>query len=123
MEDCAVPVPAGITQDLATVGPVLVMARVNDSAALQDSFFPLGGGQHDIRIKAEVRQETKIWTGDRVRLQITVRDRKVVAVPGDLTNALRAARETEDLKLLSPGKQSFLIRRIEEAAKPETRDD
>ena len=120
---CAFPVPAEITQYLATAVPILVMARVSDSALLQVSFFPVGGGQHYIRIKAKVRQETRICTGDRVRVQITVRDCKVVAVPGDLTNALRAARETEDLKLLSPGKQSFLIRRIEEAAKPETRDD
>jgi hypothetical protein len=34
MDYCAVPVPASVTQALGTKGPVLVMARVNDSEAI-----------------------------------------------------------------------------------------
>lgn len=46
MDYCAVPVPAEITEALGTKGPVLVMARVNDSEPFKVSLFPVGGGQH-----------------------------------------------------------------------------
>jgi hypothetical protein len=122
MDYCAVPVPAKITQALGTKGPVLVMARVNDSEPFTVSLFPTGGGQHYIRIKAKVRKETKTKAGDRVRMQITVLDRADVTISKDLMSALRAEGVTEDFKSLPPGKQNFIIRRIDDAAKPETRD-
>jgi len=58
----------------------------------------LRGGKHFIRITAKVRQETKTRTGDRVRLRFTVPDRAVV---------------TKDFKALPPGKQNFIVRRID----------
>jgi len=122
MDYCAVPVPAEITQALGTKGPVLVMARVNDSEPFKVSLFPAGGGQHYIRIKAKVRKETETRTGDRVRVRITVLDRADVTIAEDLMSALRAEGVTEDFKSLPPGKQNFLIRRIDDAARPETRD-
>ena len=121
MDYCAVPVPAEITHALGSNGPVLVMARLNDSAPFQVSLFPVGGGQHYIRIKAKVRQETKAKTGDRVQLRFTVLDRADISIPEDLMNTLRAEGVTEVFALLPPGKQNFMIRRIAEAAKPETR--
>ena len=121
MDYCAVPVPAQITNALGTKGPVLVMARVNDSAPFQVSLFPVGGGQHYIRIKAKVRQETKTSTGDRVRVRVTVLDRADVTIPQDLMSALRAEGATKAFKSLPPGKQNFMIRRLVDAAKPETR--
>ena len=121
MDYCAVPVPAQITNALGTKGPVLVMARVNDSAPFQVSLFPVGGGQHYIRIKAKVRQETKTSTGDRVRVRVTVLDRADVTIPKDLMSALRAEGATKAFKSLPPGKQNFMIRRLVDAAKPETR--
>ena len=36
--------------------------------------------------------------------------------------ALKAERVTEAFKSLPPGKQNFIIRRINDAVKPETRD-
>jgi hypothetical protein len=122
MHYCAVPVPAEITQTLGTKGPVLVMARVNDSEPFKVSLFPIGGGRHYIRIKATVRNETKTKTGDQVRVRITVLDRADVTISDDLMSALRAEGVTEDFKSLPPGKQNFIIRRIDGAAKPETRD-
>jgi hypothetical protein len=121
MDYCAVPVPAEITEALGTKGPVLVMARVNDSDPFQVSLFPVGGGKHYIRIKARVRQETNTKTGDCVRLRITVLDRAEVTIPDDLMSALRADGALEDFNSLPPGKQNFIIRRIDDAAKPETR--
>ena len=121
MDYCAVPVPAQITNALENKGPVLVMARVNDSAPFQVSLFPVGGGQHYIRIKAKVRQETKTSIGDRVRVLVTVLDRADVTIPQDLMSALRAEGATKAFKSLPPGKQNFMIRRLVDAAKPETR--
>jgi hypothetical protein len=122
MDYCAVPVPAEITQALGTKGPVLVMAQVNDSEPFKVSLFPIGGGKHYIRIKAKVRKETETKTGDRIRMQITVLDRADVTISEDLMSALRAEGVAEDFKSLPPGKQNFIIRRIDDAAKPETRD-
>ncbi len=122
MDYCAVAVPAEITQALGTKGPVLVMARVNDSEPFQVSLFPVGGGQHYIRIKAKVRQETGTKAGDRIRVRFTVIDRAAVAIPDDLMNALRSEGVVDGFEALPPGKQSFIIRRIDEAARPETRE-
>ena len=121
MDYCAVPVPAKITEALGTKGPVLVMARVNNSEPFQVSLFPVGGGQHYIRIKAKVRQETSTKTGDRVQVRFTVLDRADVEIPEDLMSALTAEGMTASFKSLPPGKQNFIIRKIDEAVKPETR--
>ena len=98
------------------------MARVNDSNPFQVSLFPVGGGQHYIRIKAKVRQETNTKTGDRVRVRFTVLDRATVEIPEDLMSALKAEGVTEAFKSLPPGKQNFIIRRIGDAVKPVTRE-
>ncbi len=121
MDYCAVAVPARITEALGTTGPVLVMAHVNDSAAFKVSLFPVGGGQHYIRIKAAVRKETRTETGERVAIRFTVLDRADVTYPEDLLGALEAKRVTDGFTSLPPGRANFLLRRIEEAAKPETR--
>lgn len=121
MDYCAVAVPSAITQALGTKGPVLVMARVNDSAPFKVSLFPVGGGKHYIRIKAAVRRATKTVVGDRVQIRITVLDRADIAYPPDLLAALRAKGVTTAFKSLAPGKQNFIIRRIDEAVQPETR--
>lgn len=114
-------VPAEITQALGTTGPVLVTAQVNDSEPFQVSLFPIGGGKHYIRIKAKVRQETKTATGDVVRVRFTVLDRADVTIPEDLMTALRADGVLDDFTALPAGKQNFIVRRIDEAARPETR--
>jgi hypothetical protein len=122
MDYCAVPVPAKVTETLGTKGPVLVMARVNDSDPFQVSLFPAGGGQHYIRIKAKVREETDTKTGDRVRVRFTILDRSAVEIPEDLRRALKAGGVSEAFKSLPHGKQNFIIRRIGDAVKPETRE-
>jgi len=121
MDYCAVAVPAAITQALGTKASVLVMARVNESEPFKVSLFPVGGGKHYIRIKAKVRQETKTKTGDRIRIRFTVLDRADITLPKDLATALREERVIDDFKSLPPGKQNFILRKIDEASKPETR--
>jgi hypothetical protein len=121
MDYCAVPVPPRITEALGTTSAVLVQACLNDSAPFKVSLFPVGGGRHYIRVKAKVRKETRTKTGDRVRIRITVLDRAAVTYPADLLSALRAAGATSDFKALPPGRQNFIVRRIDEAVKSETR--
>jgi hypothetical protein len=122
MDYCAVPVPVEITEALGTKGPVLVMARVNESGAFQVSLFPVGGGQHYIRIKAKVRKECGIKVGDGIKVEITVLDRALVDIPEDLMKALRAEKAEGSFKSLSPGRQNFIVRRINEAVKQQTRE-
>ena len=95
MNYCAVPVPAAITAALGTTGPVLVMAHVNESKPFRVSLFPVGGGQHYLRIKAKVRQETGTTTGDRICVRFTVLDRAQVEIPDDLRRALATHAVTE----------------------------
>jgi hypothetical protein len=121
MDYCAVPVPAKITEALGTHGAVAVSARLNESEPFTVSLFPVGGGRHYIRIKAQVRKETRTKTGDPVHLQITVLDRATVACPADLLSALQANGAASNFEALPPGRRAFIIRRIEEAVKPETR--
>jgi len=75
-----------------------------------------------MRIRARVRVESKIFTGDRVRVQISVLDRADVTIPGDLRTALHAGNVTDDFTAPSPGRQNFMIRRIGDAVRPETRE-
>lgn len=121
MDYCAVAVPAKITEALGTHAAVAVTARLNDSAPFAVSLFPVGGGRHYIRIRAKVRKETRTKTGDRVQVRFTVLDRAAVTYPADVLSALRTAGVTKEFKALTPGRQSFIIRRIDEAVKPETR--
>lgn len=121
MDYCAVPVPPTITEALGTHSAVLVLARLNDSAPFKVSLFPVGGGRHYIRVKAKVRKETQTKTGDSVLMRITVLDRAAVDYPADLLSALRAEGVTKAFKALPPGRQNFIVRRIDEAVKPETR--
>ena len=121
LDYCAVSVPAHITTSLGTAGPVAVLARLNDSAEFKVSLFPVGGGQHYIRIKAAVRKETLTRAGERVQIRLTVLDRSAISYPKDLLAALQAKRVIDLFKSLPLGKQNFILRRIEEAVKPETR--
>jgi hypothetical protein len=121
MNYCAVLVPAPITEALGTKGQVLVSAQVNDTEPFQVSLFPVGGGQHFMRIKAQIRQETKTRVGDRIHVRLTVLDRAAVQIPEDLMSVLAAEGMTAAFNALPPGQQNFIIRRIGEAAKPQTR--
>lgn len=122
MDYCAVPVPSAITEALGTKGPVLVEACVNDSAPFQVSLFPVGGGQHYIRIKASVRKLTKTREGDSVRLEFVVVDPGDVVIPEDLMVMLEAEGLVDAFMDIPPGKRNFIIRRIKEVAKPATRE-
>jgi hypothetical protein len=121
MDYCAVAVPARISKALGTRGPVQVMARVNGSEPFQVSLFPVGGGQHCIRIKAKIRRETMTRAGDLIQVRMTVLDRTAVEIPEDLVMALRVTGLSQIFDAMPAGRRNSTIRRINEAVKPETR--
>jgi hypothetical protein len=123
MDYCAIPVPASVTRALGTTAAVLVMARVNHSAPFKVSLFPVGGGKHYIRIRKKVRVEANLKEGDRVRVRIRVLDRDADStIPKDLEKALRSESVLGDFKEIPPGARNYILRRIEDAVKPETRE-
>jgi hypothetical protein len=122
MDYCAIPVPESVTKRLGTTKAVLVMARLNDSEPFKVSLFPVGGGQHYIRIRKQVRKKAGLQTGDQVKVRILVLDREADAIiPKDLEKALRDEDVLVDFKAIPPGARNYILRRIDEAAKPATR--
>jgi hypothetical protein len=105
MDYCAVAVPAKITKALRTKGPVLVMGQLNKSEPFKVSLFPVGGGKHFVRIKSQIRKETKTKTGDLVRFSFTVLDRSDIVYPLDLLSALKAEGVTADFKAIPDAKK------------------
>ena len=121
MDYCAIPVPADITEKLGTRSAVLVQARVNQSEPFKVSLFPAGGGKHYIRLRKKVRTDANLSEGDRVLVQITVLNRADTEIPRDLAAALREKKATARFNALTPGRKHYVIRRIDDASKPETR--
>lgn len=123
MEYYALSVPLEISQALDTRGAVPVFATVNDSDAFLGSLYPVGGGHHYLRVRNKVCKAAGIKDGERVRVQIVVRDRLAeIDIPADLKQALRDEGALDDFKALPIGKKSYLLRLIEQAARPETRE-
>jgi hypothetical protein len=108
----ALSVPAQVSRALQTRKPVPVAARVNGSETFIASLYPVGDGRRYLRVKNKTCREVKIKEGDRVRVQITVRDRSAeIAIPKDLMSALRAEGVVKDFQALPMGKKSFILRR------------
>jgi hypothetical protein len=123
MDYCAIPVPAKVTKSLGTTAAVLVIARVNDSEPFKVSLFPAGGGKHYIRVRKRVRTAAKIEVGDRLSVKIVVLDRDADAViPKDVEKALRTNGVLKAFKTITPGARNYILRRITDAARPETRE-
>jgi translation initiation factor IF-1 len=121
MDYCAIPVPAKITETLGTKSAVFVMARINDSAPFKVSLFPVGGGKHYIRVRKKIRKDANLNEGDRVLVLITVLDRGDIKIPKDLYAALRGSKASARFDSLTASKKNYMIRRIDDAAKPDTR--
>lgn len=121
MDYSAIAVPAKITKALGTKAAVLVMAQVNQSEPFKVSLFPVGGGQHYIRVRGKVRKQAGLRVGDRVKVLITTLDRADVLIPKDLASALADEKLSSHFEALTPGKKNYLIRCIDDASRPATR--
>jgi hypothetical protein len=122
MDYFALPVPEKTTLALKTHGPVPVSARVNESEAFIASLYPVGGGQHYLRVRKKICRSVHITAGDPVRVEIQIRDRRAeVTLPKDVASALHAQGVLKIFQTLPLGKRAYLLRLIQEAVKPETR--
>lgn len=54
MEYFAVPIPAAITAQLGTRGPVATYCRVNGSERFAGNLVPWGGGRHYLRVRNRI---------------------------------------------------------------------
>jgi hypothetical protein len=123
MEYYALSVPMETSQALHTRGAVPVLAKVNDSDAFKGSLYPVGGGRHYLRVRNKVCKAASIKEGDRLRVQIVVRDRlEEIEIPADLRSALRKEGLLGCFDALPVGKKSYMLRLIDEAVKQETRE-
>jgi len=122
MDYYALSVPTSTSEALHARAAVPVSARVNGSDAFKGSLYPVGGGRHYLRVRNKVCKAVGIGAGDKVRVQIEVRDRQdEITVPADLKSALKSAGLVDVFDALPIGKRSYLLRLIDEAVKPETR--
>ena len=116
-----VDVPQTISRRIGIRGAVPVMASVNGSTVFRGSLYPVGDGQHCMRIKAAIRNEVGLVEGGLVRVEITVLDRsKKDQIPKALQSALRSSGLSKAFELIPSGRRNYLLRWIGEAAKPET---
>ena len=123
LEYYAVPVPAKVTKALGTKTAVPITARVNGSKPFRGSLYTAGDGRHGMRVKESVRKEVGIREGSHVKVSITVVDRAAeISIPKDLVTALRAEGVLADFESMPKGGLGFILRKIEAAAKPETRE-
>ena len=123
MEYYALSVPVETSRALHARGAVPVLAKVNDSDAFKGSLYPVGGGRHYLRVRNKVCTAAAIKEGDRIRVQVVVRDRlEEIDVPDDLTRALSNEGLLDCFNALPVGKKSYVLRLIDEAIKPETRE-
>ena len=123
MEYYAISIPHEITVALKTNAAVPVVAQVNNSETFMASLFPIGGGRHYLRIKNKICKANNIKEKETIKVKIKVRNREEeIAIPRDLQKALKEAGAVKEFMAFPIGKKSYLLRRINEAVKAETRE-
>lgn len=114
-------VTAKITQTLSTRAAVPVSARVNGSKPFLVSLHPNGTGGHGMRVRNQIRLEVGAKKGDRVKVDFTVIDQAKTVIPKDVEKVLKAEGALKDFQAIPDGERNFLLRVIDQAAKPDTR--
>jgi hypothetical protein len=123
MEYYAISIPHDITVALKTRASVPVKVQINSSDAFIASLFPVGEGRHYLRIKNKICKAVQIKEKDLIKVKIIVRNReKEIIIPRDLQRALKEGGAEREFNALPIGKKSYLLRVINEAVKPETRE-
>jgi hypothetical protein len=118
----AVDVPAPVSRALGVRGPVYVIGTVDGAVPLRTSLSPAGGGRHLLFLNAEIRREAGLVEGDRVRLRFARDDDPRLPLPDDLANLLREEGALAAFEALPVGARNQLLRAVEEAVHPATRD-
>jgi hypothetical protein len=119
----AISIPAAVSRAIGRRGNVPIVATINGAIEVRASLVPAGGGRHRLRLNATTRKVADAALGARVDVVLEV-DLHPVAepTPPDLARALRDSGALEAFELFPVGKRSHIIRWIEDAARPETRE-
>ena len=122
MEYYAISIPHEITVALKTNASVPVLAQINNSESFMASLFPVGGGRHYLRIRNQISKAMQIKEKDTLLVKITVRNREdEITIPSDLKKALQQARVSKEFAAIPIGRKSYILRKLNEAKKAETR--
>lgn len=115
-------IPFNVKELYGTGAQVRVKATF-DGHPYRGSLAPMGGGQHILGIKKDIREAIGKDIGDSVHVTVE-RDTepRVVTVPQDFEQALRShSKVKEAFDKFSYTHQKEYVQWIEEAKKPETR--
>jgi hypothetical protein len=119
----AVTIPASVSRAIGRRGIVPIVATINGAIEIRASLVPSGGGRHRLRLNASTRRVAGAGEGARVKIALAV-DLAPVAepTPRDVARALEDSGALEAFERLPVGKRSHIVRWIEDAVRPETRE-
>jgi Domain of unknown function (DUF1905)/Bacteriocin-protection, YdeI or OmpD-Associated len=117
-------IPEDVSLAIGRRGPVPILATLSGDVAIQASLVPMGGGRHWLQLNTRTRAELDIEVGDRVRVVLLVPEKPpTLPMPTDLEEALREADLQQIFSALPVGKQNHIVLWIEEAGRPQTREN
>jgi uncharacterized protein DUF1905/bacteriocin resistance YdeI/OmpD-like protein len=115
-------VPAGVSQGLGGRGHVFVTGTLDGAVVLRTSLSPSGAGRHLLFLNGATRREAGVGEGDRVTVRLALDADPRLAPPDDLAQTLRDEGVFEAFEALPTGRRNQLVRQIEAAVQPATRD-
>lgn len=118
----AVDVPAEVSRGLGARGHVYVAGTIDDAVPLRTSLSPMGGGRHVFFLNGALRREAGVDVGDRITVQLARDDNPRLPPPPDLAQLLRDEGAFAAFVALPIGRSNQLVRGIEKAVMPATRE-
>jgi 3-methyladenine DNA glycosylase AlkD len=115
----SIQIPASVSRALGVRGRVPVLVSTRGRKAFLGTLVPSGGGRHRVYLNGEARGGAK-----KGRIEVEVRvveERRDVAIPEDLVDALVECDARASWESLAPGKRRHIVEWIEKAASENTR--
>ena len=104
-------------------GRISVEGRLND-ASVRATLVPVGRGRHRLYVNGGMRAAAGVGAGDTVSLELRSTRRNEIALSNDLAEALAEVDgATAAFETLSPSHRRELVRYIDDARTPTTREN
>jgi hypothetical protein len=119
-----VEVPAAVSRAFAAHarGGHVRTAGTLEGVSIRVTLVPVAGGRHRLYLHGGMRAATGVAVGDRVRFVLRALAEADMALPRDLTAALRATRGARSaFDALTPSHRRSLMRFVDDARTPATR--
>lgn len=105
----------------ARAGRIAVVGALN-GVPMRATLVPVAGGRHRLYVNGGMRAAARVGVGDTVRFDLRATRPDAITAPPDVTHALgRVAGARPAFKGLSPSHRRELLRYIDDARTPETR--